>query len=397
MAAFATPTRDQIARIAQNDPQIIRALELLFDSAAQLLPDDIASLNAAIQGNEISLGVAMGAANTALSNRAFDYIDLDTNAPHDHRAGRVSWHSTEQTAEIGMEYGVTQQVGLEVYARVENATGVTIQNGTVVGFSGVGPNNVLSVAPYLANGASPSLYVLGIMTHDLPDAGSVGYCTTWGRVGDIDTTGAASGETWAVGNILYANPSIAGALTNVKPTAPDNVIPMAAVLAVNATSGEIFVRPTISQMQYYAVIEKNTDQSPAATNTEYPITFDAVQIGNGVVIGTPTSRIVVPVSGLYRLDANVQLSSSSSIKKNVYVWFKKNGAAIANSTRIVTTDLSNGYIPMTLSETVSLDAGDYIELAFASDSTAVRVDSVAATTFAPGAPSVILSVTQVQQ
>jgi hypothetical protein len=44
-----------------------------------------------------------------------------------------------------------------------------------------------------------------------------------------------------------------------------------------------------------------------------------------------------------------------------------------------------------------LQAGDYVELAFAADATAVTVDNIAATAFAPAAPAVVLTVQQAQQ
>jgi hypothetical protein len=412
-------TRNQIAKFVGNDPEAIRAIERLFRVAGELTPSDVVGLQQLIFDNKIDLGTVDNKAEVALSSAtaaerladllakapirethnsvATDYIDLNPNAPHFHKKARLSWHQTEQTAEIGMEFGVTQQIGLEYYARVENATGVTIPNGSVVGFSGVGLGNVLSVTPYLADGSSPSLYVLGIMTHDLPNAGEVGYCTAWGHVRGIDTTGTLLGETWSVGDILYASPSTAGAFTNVKPTAPDNVIPVAAVLASDATDGEIFVRPTIQQMQYYGVFSKTTDATPAATNTAYTLTFDSTDISNGVTIGTPASRIVVPVSGLYQIKANVQISSGSGSKKDIYVWFRKNGTDVPNTTRIVTSDVSNGYVTVALTETLSLDASDYIEMAYGANSTDITIDAVAATAFAPAAPSVILAITQAQQ
>ena len=260
----------------------------------------------------------------------------------------------------------------------------------VFGFVGATANALL-VAPYLADGSSPSLYILGVMTHDLPDSGEKGYCTTWGFVRDIDTS------AFAVGDVLYASPTVAGELTNVKPTAPDNVIPLAACIVSDASVGVIFVRPTIEQMKYYGVFTKTTDQSPAVINTEYLLTFDNTQISNGIVIGGTTSQIIVPQSGLYQFDATVQLTSGSSSAKNIWVWFKKNGTAIANSARLVTSDLNNGYIPIALSETVSLNANEYVEMAFAADSTNVTVDNVAATAFAPAAPAIVLQVTQVQQ
>lgn len=304
--------------------------------------------------------------------------------------GILQWNPIEQTLDLGMDYDVVQQIGQETYARVGNTTGVTIPNGTVVGFAGAAADALL-VAPYLADGSSPSLYILGIMTHDLPDSGERGYCTTWGFVRNINTSGFTAGD------ILYASPTIAGALTNIKPTAPNNVIPVAACVTSHEAQGVIFVRPTIQQMQYYGIFAKTSNQSPLASNTAYVATFQDTELSNGVVIGSPASRIVVPESGLYQFAATVQLSSGSSAAKNVWVWFRKNGVDFPNSARVVTSDINNGYIPIALNEFFSLAAGDYVEIAFASDSTNVTLQNVVATAFAPEAPAILLSVTQVQQ
>jgi hypothetical protein len=280
---------------------------------------------------------------------------------------------------------------LTQYTVVQNTTGVTIPKGTVVGFAGVGSNNVLSVAPYLADGSSPSLYILGIMAENLPDSGATGLCCVWGNVSGIDTS------AFSVGDVLYVSPTVAGGLTATKPTAPDNVIPVAATLISSATAGDIFVRPTIEQQQYYGDFNKTNDQSPAVINTAYAITFDNTRIANGVSIGSPASRIVVSQSGLYQFNATVQISSGNSSSKNIYVWFRKNGADVPNSTRLVTIDVNNGYVPVTLIEAFSLEANAYVELIFASTDTAVTIDNVVATAFAPAAPAAVLSVTQLQQ
>lgn len=390
MATQKPLTRDQLAKFLP-DHEAIKAFERLFQIVENLSPSDIAILTRLIQEAGIEAGVADNKGDRAISNLAqVDAVEFNRNPVVAARVGQAKWNKIDQTLDVRMDYGVTQQVGQEFYARVGNTTGVTIPNGTVVGFAGA-TSQALLVAPYLADGSSPSLYILGVMTHDLPDSGQKGYCTTWGFVRDLDTS------AFSVGDLLYASPTVAGAFTNIKPTAPNNVIPLAACIVSDATAGVIFVRPTIQQQQFYGVFTKTTDQSPAATNTEYLLTFDNTQISNGVAIGTPTSRIIVPASGLYRLDANLQLTSGSSSAKNIWVWFKKNGTAIPNSARLITSDLNNGYIPLAMQEPVSLAANDYIELAFAADSTAVTIDNVAATAFAPAAPAVILSVTQVQQ
>jgi hypothetical protein len=397
-------TRDQLAAFL-TDQQQIRQFELLFSVVDELqvitgtdfeyqADTAAATANEALaQISRLAAAVELLANGPVIQNNnsvVTDYIDLNESPAPTSKTRRLAWNTTDQTVNLGMDYGVTQQIGQETYARVGNTTGSTIPNGTVVGFAGA-TSNALLVAPYLADGSQPTLYILGIMTHDLPDSGQKGYCTTWGFVRDVDTS------AFSPGDLLYASPTVAGALTNTKPTAPDNVIPIAACVTSNATTGIIFVRPTIQQMQYYGVFTKTTDQTPAVINTEYLLTFDNTQISNGVTIGGTTSQIIVPESGLYQFDATVQLTSGSSSSKNIWVWWKKNGTAIANSARLVTSDINNGYIPIALNETVSLAANEYVELAFAADSTNVTVDSVAATAFAPAAPAVVLSVTQVQQ
>ena len=320
----------------------------------------------------------------------FDYIDFNQLASFTGQTSRLGWNNVDETLDLGMAYGVTQQIGQETYARVENNTGITIPNGTVVGFAGVGVGGTLRVSPYLADGSQSSLYILGVMTHDLPDSQDRGYCTVWGSVRTLDTS------AFSVGDILYASPTVAGALTNVKPTSPDNVVVLAACLVSDATNGIIFVRPTITQMQYYGVFAKTVDTTPAAINTAYPITFDTTRLTNGVVIGGTTSQLIVPESGLYQFVATLQFISNSAVDKTIWVWFRKNGVDIADSARLVTVSVNGAYTPLSLNEAISLNALDYVELVYASNNVNVTIDAVPATAFAPSAPAVVLEVNQVQ-
>lgn len=321
-----------------------------------------------------------------------NYLDFEVDAPSTPMMGRMGWNQVDQTINLGMEYDVVQQIGLETYARVANFTGITIPNGTVVGFTGAVPDSALSVAPYLANGATNTLYIVGVMTHDLPDSGEKGYCTTWGFVRDVNTSG------FTLGDILYASPTVAGAFTNVKPTAPNNVVPVAAVLQVGTTDGVIFVRPTIEQQIYYGEFTKTNSQSPVATNTAYPLLFTNTEIANGVSIGTTTSEIYVANAGLYNIATSVQITSGNSSQKSIWVWLRKNGTTdVPNSARIASITLNNGYVVVTINEVLSLLANEFIEVMYASDSTNVSIATVAATAFAPAAPAVILAVTQTEQ
>jgi len=324
-------------------------------------------------------------------NKPIAYLDFDTTgtvAPH--QTGRLDWDSDDATLELDMEYGVVQQIGQETYARVQNNTGVTIPNGTVVGFAGAS-DNALKVAPYLADGSQPSLYILGVMTHDLPDTGERGYCTVWGFVRDINTSAFSQGD------ILYASPTVAGAFTNVKPTAPNNVIPLAAVIKVGTTDGIIFVRPTIEQQKNYGTFNRASNYVAAAANTAYAVPFTSTAVSNGVSIGTPTSRIVVSQSGYYDISCTLQYTSTNSSQKDGYTWIRKNGVDIPQSSRITTLALNGGYRPVFISEAISLAANDYIEIMFATTDTALSIVAAPATAFAPGSPAANLIVTQVQQ
>lgn len=318
------------------------------------------------------------------------FITTDSHTPAE---GTMSWNAEDGTLDIGMEYGVIQQVGQEIYARVENMTGSTMANGTVVGFSGVGANNVLSVTKYLADGSTPTLYILGVLTHELPDSGEVGYCTTFGHVRGINTS------AFSVGDVLYASPTTAGAFTNVKPTAPDNVVPVAAVLKVGTTDGEIFVRPSIEQQYYNGQFTKNATITPAAANTAYALAWDTTVITEGITLtGSPTTRLTVAHSGLYNFAARIQFSSANSNSKSAWMWLKKNGTTnIGSSTAVGSLKDSGGYTVLAINDFVSLAAGDYVELFWAVDDTGLQPTNVAATAFAPSAPTAHVAVTQVQQ
>jgi hypothetical protein len=427
-------TRDQLAQFL-TDQQQIRQFELLFAVVDQIAPDvvnevSLAAGSAQATANEALALIASLAQDTAVDDAAInakvqtaldslsevvkrlqafellpaapvternnsivtDYLDFNGIAPHASRIRRMAWNEIYQTVEIGMEYDVVQQIGLETYARVANFTGLTIPNGTVVGFTGAVPDSALPDAPYLANGSTPSLYIVGVMTHDLPDTGNKGYCTVFGFVRDVNTS------AFTLGDVLYASPTIAGAFTNIKPTAPNNVIPVAAVLQIGTTDGVIFVRPTIEQQLYYGEFTKTDSQTPAVINTAYPLTFTNTQIANGVTIGGTTSQIIVAQAGLYNINVSVQITSTNASQKAVRIWLRLNGTTdVPNSARLASLTRNGGYLVATLNQVESLLAGNFIEVMYASDSTAISIATVAATAYAPAAPAAIITITQTEQ
>lgn len=320
-----------------------------------------------------------------------DYIDFDTTATDTpHQTGRINWNATDGTLEVDLDYDVVMQTGQELYARAKNVTGSLIPNGTVVGLAGASPNSV-HVSPYLADGSQPSLYLIGVMTHNLLDQ-EKGYATVFGFVRDIDTS------AFSLGDVLYASPTVAGGFTNIKPTAPNNVISVAAVTTVGVTDGVIFVRPTIVPQQYYGTFSRTLSYSPALANTAYAIELNQTRISNGVIIDpTFPSRLVVPQSGLYTIGATFQYSSTNASAKDIYSWLRKNGTDVERSSRIISLSGSGSYSALALFETLSLGAGEYCELMFATTDSTITLEAVPATAFAPGSPAVEVDITQAQQ
>ncbi len=413
-------TRDQLAAFLSDHEQI-KQFENLFgivdaevsfnkvteatilagsaDARAQQALDTLERMTNALEA--LAAAPAIQNNNSAVT----DYIDLNRLAPFLNADGRLAWNALDNTMNIGHADGVVQQVGQETYMRVINKTGSPIPNGTAVGFAGVNGMVRIEVAPYLADGSAPNLYFIGVTTQDLA-VDEVGFVTIYGRVSDINTTGAPVGETWNVGDLLWAHPTTAGALTKVKPTAPDNVISVAAVLDVDATAGQIMVRPTIELNKNYGVFSDSTAaQTPGAVYTPQAITFNTTDIASGISRGSPTSRIVVSESGLYQFSFSAQFESGSASTKKIWIWPRINGNDVANSNSEITISGANTTMVASWSWTLSMTSGQYFDMVFAADDVGVSIVSKAAQTGAngtaafarPAVPGIILEVAEVQQ
>ena len=384
-------TRDQLAVFLKDHEQIIQ-FEKLFDTV------DAGSSDNTIVDVEIIAQLASNTANQAVDTNHLktDYIDFNPSAPHADKDARVVWNASDDTLNLHHSGGVVQQVGQETYIYGRNNTGSTITNGSTIGFAGVNGQNRLEFLDYIADGTYRSEYFFGVATQDILN-GEIGFVTTFGNVRGIDTTGSAEGESWAEGDELYASPTTAGAFTKVKPTAPNISIPVAIVVVVSATEGEIFVNPIVEQQKYYGQFARTTDQVAGSINTAVSVVFDTTEVANGIALGTPASRLVAANSGLYSFAVNFQVLSNSASSKNGWFWFRKNGVDIADSSNRLTLSANSEYSILHKTDFISLNASDYVEIMFAVDDTNLWLDASAATAFAPAAPAVLVAVTQVQQ
>jgi len=176
-----------------------------------------------------------------------DAVRFNTSAGVSVGVGELAWNNSDGTLDLGMKGGaVVQQIGQEIFYEVRNETGIQIPNGTAVFASGVtAGSSRITAAPYVADGSVREVRFLGLATENI-STGVNGFVTHFGYVKELDTRGttassiAVGDETWAVGDVLYVHPTVAGKLTNV---APKHEISVAIVIVRHQSTGVVFVRP----------------------------------------------------------------------------------------------------------------------------------------------------------
>ena len=99
----------------------------------------------------------------------------------------------------------------------------------------------LSVRLAKADSDANSAGTLGIASQTIP-INQEGYITSIGAIVDINTTGSLQGETWADGDLLFLSPTVAGGITNIKPTAPNHLIVIGYVEYAHAVHGKIYAK-----------------------------------------------------------------------------------------------------------------------------------------------------------
>lgn len=126
-----------------------------------------------------------------------------------------------------------------------NMTGSTLYKGTIVYISGATgqlPNFVKSIA----SGEGTSAGTFGVVNADILSS-SNGWVTTIGLLEGLDTRTTATNPftdvTLNIGDTVYLHPTIAGYITNIKPSAPNHLVYIGKVINVGpSTQGAILYR-----------------------------------------------------------------------------------------------------------------------------------------------------------
>jgi hypothetical protein len=146
---------------------------------------------------------------------------------------------------------------------------------------------------------------------------------------------------------------------------------------------------------HFGAFSDTTLQAAASINTAYGMVFNTTDSSNGVSIGSPSSRLVVDYQGVYNVQFSAQLDKTSGGAGNIYIWLRKNGTNVANTATTIAIQGTAARTVAAWNFIIQLDPTHYVELMWATDDTSVRILAASATSVWPAIPSVICTITQV--
>jgi hypothetical protein len=148
----------------------------------------------------------------------------------------------------------------------------------------------------------------------------------------------------------------------------------------------------------YGAFQDTTDQSIATITATANISLDTTDysLGTSIVDGY---KIKVDYSGLYNVQFSIQLVNADNAQHEIDIWFQKNGSDVTGSNSKFTVPARKsasiyGNIIAALNFNIELAKDDYVSLAWATSSTLVTIEHLAAQTTPtrPATPSAIVTI-----
>ena len=172
-------------------------------------------------------------------------LTLDVSPTGTAAVGTTRWNNTIGSSETTLKGGsVILKNGVDLVARVVNKvspnTTLTKAAYQAVRVSGA-QGQRLAVAFAQANNDNNSADTIGLVTETIA-TNQEGFIITVGQLEGINTTGSLQGETWTDGDVLYLSPTTPGAITNVKPIAPQHLVIIGYVEYAHQNNGKIYVK-----------------------------------------------------------------------------------------------------------------------------------------------------------
>ena len=283
-------------------------------------------------------------------------------------------------------------------------------NTIAAAYGGTGLSSYTTGDLIVASGSTALTQISDVATGNVLLSGGVGVAPSYGKVGltthvsgilPIANGGTNSNATATAGAVAYGtgtayafnSAGLAGQyLQSTGSGAP--------AWTTIANSG-------IGSPGYFgSFFDVGANQTAANTTTAYVMRINTTVESNGISLasnGTYLSRMTVANGGVYSFIPSIQFVNSDSQIHDVQVWFRKNGTDIPDSNSQWSVPNKhgsiNGNLIAALAFTVTLNAGDYVEMVWAVTDTSVFISAYPAgtTPTTPAVPGVIVSVTSQAQ
>lgn len=276
-------------------------------------------------------------------------------------------------------------------------------------YSGTGVATTLKLGTLSMSGAfsqitflnqSQARTALGLGTIATQAANNV--TITGGAISGVTFSGSFTGVTLVESTTFATSAAAAGCNLNGNTLAADgtdtnidiNITPKGTgevnISNIDVLSGKVPFSTITNRA--FAAFSDITDQT-GSTTVPAAVKFGTVEVaGAGITMvtdGTNLTRLTFAVAGTYAITPNLQLANTDTNDHDAVIWFALNGANIARSTTRITvpkvSEGGNAFFQIVFYVTVT--AGQYIQVMWLPESTAVTLDHTAAVTGPPAIPA----------
>ena len=182
---------------------------------------------------DLATVLAAGDSAGSLDITDLNLLDFDTATTSTAGAGQMAWNNTDGTLDLGMQGGLKNKIGHQLFVKARNNSGSLITKGSVVKVVGVA-GGFIGINLAQANSVANSETAFGIVAEDIADA-SNGFVGINGIIHGLNT------NAFTEGDILYLSTATPGAITNVKPASPNYIVVIGYVAKKSATDGHILL------------------------------------------------------------------------------------------------------------------------------------------------------------
>lgn len=173
--------------------------------------------------------------------------------------------------------------------------------------------------------------------------------------------------------------------------------------------GGTFSGSGISIETPYGQFQSNVDQTAAAIDTAYAVTYTQSDFTDSGVTLSSGSRLTVPSAGVYVVSFSIQFKNTTNDVQDIDIWLRKNGTNVSDTNSRFSIPARKGagnpsHLIAVTPVMVSLAANDYVEVMWHITDIGVSIEQYPAVTYSagvtpahPATPSVIIQVQFVSQ